>query len=295
MRRSKWCLPCFPMASTAALPIETAFSLPAPLPSWPSSVSDGGFAKGSIDLGGLEVRQVTTFAKVWSTGQDGGGATFFRPEQVPAGFSALGHYAQRNDRPLFGHVLVARDVSGGGLLAPPLDYAPVWSSQDGAAHFWLPTPPDGYRAIGVAVTASPDKPPRDEVACVRADFTDACEAEATVWDKDGFSAVALRPAVRGVDARGVHAGTFVLARSDATAASASALACLKNNGAAYTSCMPDLAQEYDIGREINRVAKLLPRSTRERLRKLVESVFVGEGPTGPRMKGSWRNDEREAK
>uniref|UniRef100_A0A0E0QA86 DUF946 domain-containing protein n=1 Tax=Oryza rufipogon TaxID=4529 RepID=A0A0E0QA86_ORYRU len=549
MRRSKWCLPCFPMASTAALPIETAFSLPAPLPSWPSSVSDGGFAKGSIDLGGLEVRQVTTFAKVWSTGQDGGGATFFRPEQVPAGFSALGHYAQRNDRPLFGHVLVARDVSGGVLLAPPLDYTPVWSSQDGAAHFWLPTPPDGYRAIGVAVTASPDKPPRDEVACVRADFTDACEAEATVWDKDGFSAVALRPAVRGVDARGVHAGTFVLARSDATAASASALACLKNNGAAYTSCMPDLAQvnallaayapqlflhpdepylpssvtwffqngallyqkgsqtptpvaadgsnlpqgggndggywldlpvdnsqrervkkgdlpgakvyvqakpmlgatatdlavwffypfngparakvgpltiplgkigehvgdwehvtlrvsnfsgellrmyfsqhsagawvdapqleyldggnrpsaysslhghalypraglvlqgdarlgvgirndcdrgsrldtggagrcevvsaeylggggggvaaaehvavaewgpreEYDIGREINRVAKLLPRSTRERLRKLVESVFVGEGPTGPRMKGSWRNDEREAK
>lgn len=43
------------------------------------------------------------------------------------------------------------------------------------------------------------------------------------------------------------------------------------------------------------MAKLLPRSTRERLRKLVESVFVGEGPTGPRMKGSWRNDEREAK
>uniref|UniRef100_J3MMC2 DUF946 domain-containing protein n=1 Tax=Oryza brachyantha TaxID=4533 RepID=J3MMC2_ORYBR len=541
MRRSKWCLPCLPMASTAALPVETPFSLPAPLPAWPSSssvfdliitalvafvkVSDGGFAKGRINLGGLEVRQVATFDKVWSTakgGEDGLGATFFKPAAVPAGFCTLGHYAQPNNRPLFGHVLVARDASGGGtgaLLAPPLDYTLVWSSPDGAGHFWLPAPPDGYRAIGAAVTATPEKPPLDEVRCVRADFTDACEAEPKeIWSGDGFAATALRPAVRGVDARGVHTGTF------ATAASASALACLKNNSAAYTSCMPDLAQvnallaayapqlflhpddpylpssvtwffqngallyqkggqtptpvaadgsnlpqgggndggywldlpvdngqrervkkgdlagakvyvqakpmlgatatdlavwffypfngparakvgpltiplgeigehvgdwehvtlrvsnfsgellrvyfsehsagkwveasqleyldgnnrpsayaslhghalyekpglvlqgnsqlgvgirndcargsrvdtggagrewgpreEYDIGREINRVAKLLPRSTREKLRKLVESVLVGEGPTGPRMKGSWRDDERDEK
>uniref|UniRef100_A0A0D9X0Q0 DUF946 domain-containing protein n=2 Tax=Leersia perrieri TaxID=77586 RepID=A0A0D9X0Q0_9ORYZ len=238
MRRIKGCLPCLPMASTAPLPVETSFSLPAPLPSWPSSVSDGGFAKGSIDLGGLEVRQVTTFAKVWSAGQNGGGATFFKPSPVPAGFFTLGHYAQPNDRPLFGHVLVARDVSSGtgALLAPPLDYKLVWSSQDGSGHFWLPTPPDGYRAIGVAVTASPDKPPLDEVRCVRADFTDACEAEETVFDGDGLTAVSLRPAVRAFDARGVHAGTF------ATAASASTVACLRNNAAAYTSSMPDLPQ-----------------------------------------------------
>ncbi|KAF0905883.1 hypothetical protein E2562_008914 [Oryza meyeriana var. granulata] len=239
------------MASTRALPIETPFSLPAPLPSWPSSVSDGGFAKGSIDLGGLEVRQVITFDKVWSTakgGEDGVGATFFKPAPVPAGFFSVGHYAQPNNRPLFGHVLVARDVSGGtgALLAPPLDYTLVWSSQDGAGHFWLPTPPAGYKAVGVAVTATPDKPPLDEVTCVRADFTDRCETEEEVWwssDRDdGFSASSLRPAVRGIDARGVHTGTFVLAQSGATAASASSLACLKNNSAVYTSCMPDLAQ-----------------------------------------------------
>jgi hypothetical protein len=74
--------------------------------------SDGGFAKGIIDLGGLEARQVTTFAKVWTTtqgGQDGLGATFFKPSPVPAGFRALGHYAQPNNRTLFGYVLVAQE------------------------------------------------------------------------------------------------------------------------------------------------------------------------------------------
>ncbi|RCV17912.1 hypothetical protein SETIT_3G258300v2 [Setaria italica] len=238
---------------TAALPVpvgvETHFAPPASMPSWPSS--DGAFAKGAIDLGGLEVRQVSTFAKVWSTSRDGAGATFFRPSPIPAGFSALGHYAQRNDRPLFGHVLVARDTTShdtaAPILAPPRDYTLVWSSPDGGGCFWLPTAPDGYRPIGVVATATPDKPPLDAVRCVRADFTDECEAEApSVWSSGdrvggGFSAATLRPTVRRVDARSVHAGTF-LARSSATPVDASALACLKNNGASHTSAMPDLAQ-----------------------------------------------------
>ncbi|PVH65101.1 hypothetical protein PAHAL_2G423600 [Panicum hallii] len=247
MRRSRSCFSCVPMG-TAALPIEKHFVPPAALPSWPASaVSDGGFAKGSIDLGGLEVRQITTFDKVWSTtqgGQDGVGATFFKPSPVPAGFSVLGHYAQPNNRPLFGHVLVARDTSGtGAFLAAPVDYKLVWSSPDGAGHFWLPASPDGYKAVGTVVTATSDKPSANEVRCVRADFTDACETEESVLssDKDSFSTATLRPAVRGIDARGVHAGTF-LAQSSATPANASTLACLKNNSASYTSSMPDLAQ-----------------------------------------------------
>ncbi|CAL5085951.1 unnamed protein product [Urochloa decumbens] len=247
MRRSKSCLlsSCVPMG-TAALPIEKHFVPPAALPSWPAS--DGGFAKGSIDLGGLEVRQITTFSKVWSTtqgGEHGVGATFFKPSPVPAGFSVLGHYAQPNNRPLFGHVLVARDTSGtGALLAAPVDYTLVWSSPDGAGHFWLPKAPEGYKAVGAVVTATLDKPSPDEVRCVRADFTDACETEKPELSsdkQDGFRAATLRPAVRGIDARGVHAGTF-LAQSSATPANASALACLKNNGTSYTSSMPDLAQ-----------------------------------------------------
>jgi hypothetical protein len=53
-------------------------------------------------------------------------------------------------------------------------------------------------------------------------------------------------------------------------------------------------EEYDVGRVINGVARILPRSVRERLAKLVEKVLVGDGPTGPKMHGNWRNDEREA-
>ncbi|CAN6183925.1 unnamed protein product [Urochloa humidicola] len=248
MRRSRSCFSCLPMG-TAALTVKREFVPPAVLPSWPAStVSDGGFAKGSIDLGGLEVRQITTFTKVWSTtqgGQDGAGATFLKPSPVPAGFSVLGHYAQPNNRPLFGHVLVARDTSGGTgpLLAAPVDYTLVWSSPDGAGHFWLPKAPEGYKAVGAVVTATSDKPSPDDVRCVRADFTDACETEEAVLssDKDGFSAATLRPAFRGIDARGVHAGTF-LAQSSVAPASASALACLKNSSASYTSSMPDLSQ-----------------------------------------------------
>ena len=55
----------------------------------------------------------------------------------------------------------------------------------------------------------------------------------------------LRPAVRRVDARGVHAGTF-LARSSAAPVEASALACLRNNGASHTSAMPDMAQVHAV-------------------------------------------------
>uniref|UniRef100_A0ACD5UKB4 Uncharacterized protein n=1 Tax=Avena sativa TaxID=4498 RepID=A0ACD5UKB4_AVESA len=250
MPTSKSCFGCMPK-STAALPVERSFDVPAQMQSWLSS--DGGFAKGTIDLGGLEARQVTTFAKVWSTaqgGQDGLGATFLKPSPVPDGFRALGHYAQPNNRSLFGHVLVVRDASGtGALLASPLDCTLVWSSgQDGGAgFFWLPVPPDGYRAVGVAVRTTKEKPSLDEIACVRADFTDACENDGEpVWsrDKDGFSATTLRPAVRGIDARGVRAGTFGVSVQSTTAPTA--LACLKNNSGAYTSCMPDLAQLHAI-------------------------------------------------
>jgi hypothetical protein len=44
-------------------------------------------------------------------------------------------------------------------------------------------------------------------------------------------------------------------------------------------------EEYDLGKEINRVARLLPRSVRERLEKLVNKLFIGEGP--------WAQDARQ--
>ena len=51
---------------------------------------------------------------------------------------------------------------------------------------WLLTAPDGYRPVGVVVTATPEKPPLDEVRYASADFTDACEAEAPpLWSWSG--------------------------------------------------------------------------------------------------------------
>ncbi|KAI3991531.1 hypothetical protein MKX01_017150 [Papaver californicum] len=48
------------LGETKAMPIETTFNLPSPLPSWPKSdTNGGGFGSGRINLGGLEVRQIS--------------------------------------------------------------------------------------------------------------------------------------------------------------------------------------------------------------------------------------------
>ncbi|CAL9081150.1 unnamed protein product [Musa textilis] len=227
------------------LPVETSFRLPSPLPSWPPG---GEFAKGRIDLGGLEVRQVSTFTQVWAVrggGQDDLGATFFRPSPVPTGFSVLGYYAQPNNRPLFGWVLVAKDTGNGDALAKPSDYTLVWSSesstikQDGRGYFWLPTPPQGYAAVGLVVTNSSEKPSVEEIRCVRSDLTDQSQSDAYVWSTDGFSVNGLRPSTRGIKALGVSVGTFIAQANGAT--TATSLACLKNRASNFTS-MPNLMQ-----------------------------------------------------
>ncbi|KAK7853960.1 hypothetical protein CFP56_034175 [Quercus suber] len=182
----------------APLPVDNIFKLPSPLPTWPPG---NGFASGIINLGGLQVRQISSFNKVWATkegGPDNLGATFFEPSNVPQGFFMLGSYSQANNQTFFGRVLVAKDDSG-GALKKPLDYTLVWSSesskikQDGNGYIWLPTPPDGYKAVGHVVTSSPNKPSPDQIRCVRSDLTDQCEAHTWTWgpgkDKDdnGFN------------------------------------------------------------------------------------------------------------
>ncbi|KAL8495867.1 hypothetical protein ACS0TY_019838 [Phlomoides rotata] len=218
------------------LPIETSFTLPSPLPSWPSG---DGFASGIIDLGGLEIQQVTKFNKVWATkegGPDNLGATFFEPSSIPDGFFMLGCYAQPNNKPLSGWVLVGKDASNGALLKPPTDYTLVWSSdslkikQDGIGYIWLPTPPDGYKAVGLVITGSPEKPAREKTRCVRADFTESNENERWVWglgkdvSPNGINIYSSRPRNRGVEATGLLTGTFVVQNNGADLD----LPCLKN-------------------------------------------------------------------
>ncbi|XP_047961412.1 uncharacterized protein LOC125206164 [Salvia hispanica] len=230
------------------LPIETPFVLPSALPSWPAGE---GFATGTIDLGGLQIREVSTFAKIWAAkegGPDNLGAAFFEPNAIPDGFFMLGSYSQPNNKPLSASVLVAAATSA-AVLKPPTDYTLVWSSeglkinQDGAAYIWLPTPPDGYRAVGSVVTSSPAKPALDKIRCVRADLTDSVEREDWIWgNSSGFSVYTSRPKNRGREGLGVPTNTFLALKNG----SDFGVVCLKNAAAAANVKKEDDSDEIKV-------------------------------------------------
>ncbi|XP_022718119.1 uncharacterized protein LOC111276635 [Durio zibethinus] len=234
-----------------ALPIETPFKLPSPLPTWPPGE---GFAGGTIDLGGIHVRQISSFTKVWVThegGPDNLGATFFEPSSIPEGYYMLGCYAQPNNRLRFGWVLAAKDDTGGALLKQPIDYTLVWSSeslkikQDGNCYVWLPIAPEGYQAVGYVVMNTKDKPSLEKIRCVRSDFTDQSENSAWIWgpgkeiNSKEFNIFSLRPINRGSQDMGVWVGTFVAQNpNNGSPAPLPGLKNVKSN----LSCMPNLRQ-----------------------------------------------------
>ncbi|CAL0326328.1 unnamed protein product [Lupinus luteus] len=235
-----------------ALPIDTIFHLPAPLSAFPPS--GDGFATGVIDLGELQVTQISAFNKVWST-RDGGlhnkGATIFEPKNIPKGFYMLGSYSQPNNNALYGWVLVAKDVSSNTTkptLKQPSDYTLVWNTkslninQEGHAYVWLPIAPNGYKAVGHVVTTTQYKPSLDKIRCVREDLTDQSEQYSLIWSNNGFFVYDVRPSNRGVETLGVRVGTFVAQTVETT--TNLSLSCLKNINAQKTSSMPNL-QEID--------------------------------------------------
>ncbi|RZC76123.1 hypothetical protein C5167_000278 [Papaver somniferum] len=242
------------LGETKAMPIETTFNLPLPLPSWPQSDTNGtGFGSGRINLGGLEVRQISTFNKIWAIqegGPDNRGASFFEPSPIPRGYFSLGSYCQPNNQPLYGWVLVGKDVGciKSPSLAIPVDYKLIWSSensnlkQDGVGYIWSPVPPEGYNAIGNIVTNSRDKPGLDKIRCVRSDLTDSCEHASIVWGGDGINVYNLRPTSRGPQALGVSVGTFTTEMGGTSTPSSSTMSCLKNSDSNLSSCMPNQNQ-----------------------------------------------------
>ncbi|XP_027339090.1 uncharacterized protein LOC113852892 [Abrus precatorius] len=231
-----------------ALPIDTIFKFPVVTSAWPPG---GNFANGIIDLGELQVSQVSTFNKVWSThggGPDNQGFTLFEPTGIPQGFFMLGSYSQPNNKPLFGWVLVAKDVSTNAsnpTLKQPIDYTLVWNSaslkinQDGPIYVWLPTAPNGYKPVGHVVTTTPDKPSLDKIRCVRSDLTDQCETNSWIWGSDSFNVYDVRPSNRGIQAPGVPVGTFNAQNGGNT--NPSSIACLKNTNT-LPKYMPNLQQ-----------------------------------------------------
>ncbi|XP_020236547.1 uncharacterized protein LOC109816089 [Cajanus cajan] len=227
------------------LPIDTVFKLHAPITtsSWPPG---GNFATEIIDLGGLQVSEISTFNKIWGTyggGPDDQGFTIFEPSGIPQGFFMLGSYSQPNNKPLFGWVLAAKDLStntSNPTLKPPIDYMLVWNSasDDGPIYVWLPTAPDGYKAVGHVVTTTPNKPSLDKIRCVRLDFTDQSETSSLIWGSDNFNVYDVRPSNRGIQDPGVRVGTFVVQNGSSSSPS---IACLKNTNS-IPKYMPTLQQ-----------------------------------------------------
>lgn len=217
------------------------FSLPAHLPQWPQGE---GFATGKINLGELEVAKITKFESVWSCNpsrRNSKGVTFYKPVAIPDGFFCLGHYCQSNDRPLWGFVLVAREVkqsSDSPALKRPRNFSLVWSSECG--FIWLPNAPTGYRAMGLLVTDTPVEPSVDDIRCVRCDLTENCEACDMILDDD-FTVWKTRPCRRGMYARGVCVGTFFSCTYGILEEDVVTTACLKNRDPTLNA-MPNLEQ-----------------------------------------------------
>ncbi|KAK6164385.1 hypothetical protein DH2020_001249 [Rehmannia glutinosa] len=172
------------------------FSLPHPIPQWPQG---SGFATSRIKLGELEVCQITKFEFIWGCNlsmDDKHGVSFYKPISIPDGFFCLGHYCQSNEKPLRGFVLVAREVSTQHnsdykpALLNPVDYSLVWISDDSSdenfdtcGYFWLPQPPEGYKALGV-VTNKSEKPNLEEYHLefiIRGLSIEECMGEAFPW------------------------------------------------------------------------------------------------------------------
>ncbi|XP_028774385.1 uncharacterized protein LOC114731402 [Neltuma alba] len=224
-------------------------------------------------MGELQVAQVSTFNKVW-TSYEGGpnnlGATIFEPTGLPEGFCMLGCYSQPNNKPFSGWVLVAKDNSSTSSLAlkEPLDYSLIWNTkslkvnQNGSAYFWQPSPPNGYIAAGHVVTTTPDKPSLDKVRCVRLDLTDEIETYGWIWgpgksnDSNGFNLYETRPRNRGTQASGLLVGTFLAQNGRIT--DALGISCLKNININFTF-MPNLQQIQAIVQAYSPVVYLHPK------------------------------------
>ncbi|GAB2277603.1 hypothetical protein Dimus_012311 [Dionaea muscipula] len=241
---------------SSSLPINSSpFILPSPLQTSPTG-SGYGFATGNVDLGGgLLVTEITAFNKIWATyegGPENLGVTIFEPSPIPEGFLSLGFYSQPNNAPLFGSVLVAKDITNqdsAAALKTPIDYSLVWSSQslnikqDSPAYIWLPTPPSGYNPVGYVVTTSPAKPPLDAIRCPRSDLTDQCEAHDWIWGSDAVYGVNISSTMpvdnRGLQAMGASVGTFIAQVSGTATA---LLSCLKNSNSDLSGAMPNVSQ-----------------------------------------------------
>lgn len=177
---------------------------------------------------------------------------------IPESFHILGHYCQPNNKTLRGFVLVAREATTClpeklPPLSNPVNFKLLWNSNAGnqetsseCGYFWIPQPPEGYKALGYLVTNKPYKPELNEMCCVRDDLTDKCEPYRVILSagsripESSFQVWSLRPCDRGMLGKGVSAGTFFCSNGWNKGEDHS-IACLKNLSHVLTA-MPNLQQ-----------------------------------------------------
>ncbi|KAI4963433.1 hypothetical protein ZWY2020_014107 [Hordeum vulgare] len=281
---------------------------PGPSPSTPSGVATRWRVRGGRIrvAGGLELAAATAFDKICTLSpsaqlQRCDSATFYRPQGVPEGFTVLGHYCQPNSRRLHGHLLVARAADP---PAPPRSRLSarrgtaklVWAfhATGGAgtsrnagpcsgygrsdAYFWLPVPPERYRALRSSSPRAPasrrstrwaaSRRPHRRVRAARLAAPPAAHAADVRVARQGLRRARREAALPGMREKGISAGTFWCAATDGCSSptpSEQGLACLKNVDLDL-SAMPTLEQSA------RRDPALRPRSTSTRKRRSTPKV-----------------------
>lgn len=141
----------------------------------------------------IKISIVNSFELAWSDKGSGGDmdGAFYNPVNIPIGFHALGSYGQSNyDSPTGSMVVVKDNVPD--VLANPVDYQLIYkdsgSGADKDGSFWLPTPPEGYVAMGILCVSGYDKPSNSSVVCLRADLADPAETGNLIWNDKGTGA-----------------------------------------------------------------------------------------------------------
>lgn len=135
--------------------------------------------------------------------------------------------------------LASGEVKPGSVIAYPVDYTLVWTSkpwkgkQSGAAYFWIPVAPDGYKVLGYVVTTSEVRPKMEEIVCVRSDLTQETFAGSTLWSTNSNGnpfaiwSTETSDSAQGVTGSGVNVGTFY-SDSCLNANASLPVTCLKN-------------------------------------------------------------------
>ncbi|MEE9553939.1 MAG: Vps62-related protein [candidate division Zixibacteria bacterium] len=149
-----------------------------------------------LDAGELLISFVDTYQYRWRD-QGSGGAydgSFYHPI-TENDFRALGSLGFPGYSSPDGNyaMMVVKETTGSDALAEPLDYSLLWFYRvgfmfyDTVATFWIPIPPEGYKAMGLVAQAGPEKPDLSDVVCVREDLTVPGRAGSFIWSDNDTS------------------------------------------------------------------------------------------------------------